>query len=217
MIESHSYPYSPRSGTVPGARLRVLASALVLGALLAACAPVAVRPTANVDGDALQAAREASLAAQTQWSFTGRVALSQGKEGGSGRIEWAQRGEDFDIRLSAPITRQSWRLVGNGGQVRLEGLDGGAREGADAEALLLDATGWRVPVKAMAAWVRGLRADGPANLRFDPQGRPAALDQQGWNVEYRDWSDAEPSLPARVFARRDQATVRLVIDRWQSP
>ena len=204
---------------VAGRRSCLLMPAL-LALWLSACAPMAVRPTGPIDSElalAAQAQREAALAEQPDWSFSGRVALSQGKEGGSGRIDWVQRGAEFDIRLAAPITRQSWRLHGQGGQVRLEGLDGGVREGSDAEALLLAATGWRIPVDAMARWVRGARAPGAATLEFDPSLRPAMLHQQGWDVDYRQFDSAEPALPTKVFARQGEASVRLVIDRWSAP
>jgi outer membrane lipoprotein LolB len=192
-------------------------SALVLLlVLLSACAPVPPRPQLPGD-DATQSARETILGARPSWSFTGRMALSQGGNGGSARIVWVQDGADFDIRLSAPITRQSWRLRQYQGKVSLEGLDGGLRQGVDAEALLLEASGWRIPVKAMAAWVRGMRAPGAAQLSFDPQGLPATLAQDGWAVEYRAWFPLTPALPAKVFARQGQASVRLIVETWDQP
>lgn len=193
-------------------------AAIIAGALslMAACAPVATRPAAVGNGDA-QDARERSLATVRDWSFSGRVAVSQAGEGGSARIDWTQHGADFDIRLAAPVTRQSWRLSRRGGHARLEGLEGGPREGDDAEALLHEATGWQLPVDTLAAWVRGVRAGPDASLSSDPQGRPALIGEQGWTVEYRDWDSGAPALPLRVFARKDPASVRLVIDRWSAP
>jgi outer membrane lipoprotein LolB len=184
--------------------------------LLSACAPVATRPSAAGDADA-QAARERILVTTTDWSFSGRVAVSQAGEGGSARIDWTQRGADFDIRLAAPVTRQSWRLSRRDGRARLEGLDGGPREGRDAEALLLEATGWQLPVDTLAAWVRGVRAGAGARLSSDALGRPALIGEQGWTVEYRSWDSRLPALPLRVFARKDSASVRLVIDQWSAP
>jgi outer membrane lipoprotein LolB len=187
---------------------------LVLG--LAACAPVATRVPAPGDAGA-QVARERLLAATVDWSFSGRLAVSQAGEGGSARIDWTQHGADFDIRLAAPVTRQSWRLSRHAGRARLEGLEGGPREGADAEVLLREATGWQLPVDSLAAWVRGARAGPGATLASDPQARPALIGEQGWTVEYRAWDDGNPALPLRVFARKDAASVRLVIDRWSTP
>ena len=196
-------------------RAPLAAASMLLAVLLAGCAPVAPRPPAVAD-EAAQAAREAALAQLPDWGFRGRVALSQGSNGGNAGIRWRQRGADFDIELSAPITRQSWRLRSQGAQVVIQGLEGGPRTGDDAEALLLAATGWRIPVAAMSAWARGARAPGPAEFGSDAQARPATLRQQGWLIEYREWFPGEPALPRKVFARQDDASVRLVVEAWDA-
>jgi outer membrane lipoprotein LolB len=185
--------------------------------LLAACAPVPPRPAAVADA-AAQQAREAALAARPDWGFRGRVAISQGENGGNAGIRWRQRGSDYDIELSAPITRQSWRLASRAGRVTLSGLEDGERSGGDAEALLLEATGWRIPVAAMSSWARGARGQGSvAEFGSDPEGRPATLVQDGWTIEYRGWFAGEPPLPQRVFARQGEASVRLVVEAWDAP
>lgn len=192
--------------------------AAILWAMLivTACAPVPTRSPA-VGDEALQAAREIELAKDSSWSLVGRLAISQGNNGGNARIEWQQAGADFDIRLSAPITGQSWRLRKTGGKATLEGLDGGIREGADAESLFLEATGWPIPLTSMSDWVRGARAVGASELSFNPHGLPATLAQNGWSVEFKGWSAGTPALPEKIFARKADASVRLVIERWESP
>lgn len=199
----------------------------VLGAafLLAGCAGIAPRtplpPAERAAALAHQQAREAMLAAHPDWDLGGRVALSNGSRGGSGRIEWQQRGARFGVSLSAPVTRQSWRLSGGGGQALLEGLDGGARRGDDPEALLREATGWEIPVAALASWVRGVPApaNGAARLQFDGEGRLSRLQQDGWTLDYAGW-ELHPGfgveLPMRVTAERESARVRLVVDAWRA-
>lgn len=191
--------------------------ALALLAALGACAPAPVRSGPDAALLAAQSAREAALSERPDWGLVGRLAVSAGADGGSGRIEWRQRGEDFEISLAAPVTRRSWRLVSEGGLARLEGLDGGTLEGADARRLLAEATGWDIPVRSLAAWARGARAPGAARIEFGPDGRPALIEQQGWTVEYRDWLPGDEALPRRVFASRDGASVRLVVEAWESP
>jgi outer membrane lipoprotein LolB len=186
--------------------------------LLVAC----VRAPVRIDADAgLMAGlelREAQLAGQPDWRLVGRIAVSDGSDGGSGRIHWLQRGEQIDIRLSAPVSRQSWRLAGEPGSVVLEGLDTGTRWGTDAEALLYEATGWLIPLRDMAHWARGARGAGGAEVSFDAGGRPSLIEQGGWVIEYRDWLEGtEPALPRRVFAERGQARVRLIVERWETP
>ena len=200
------------------------AAALAACVLLAGCAGQPVRELPLHAGTAAelqaQAARVAALQAHPQWSLQGRVAVSNGRDGGSGRMEWEQDGPRFAVSLSAPITRQSWRLSGDVASARLEGLDGGPREGHDAERLLQDATGWVIPVGALSSWLRGIPApDLPAAvLQFGNDGRLARIGQGGWTIDYAGWQPHAgfgADLPRRLNATRDDAKVRLVVDSWQ--
>ena len=206
------------------------ACVLALIGLLASCASYAPRrslPPALVDQQAIVAAERADeerrlwLDEHRQWSFEGRVAISNAGKGGSGRIDWKQDGAGYVVSLSAPVTRQSWRLTGDThSQVgTLEGLEGGAREGEDAEALLLAATGWEIPVNALADWVLGRAAAGyPVESRtYSAEGRPQTLGQAGWKIDYVEWhppQPGQPAVPKRIEAAHDSAKVRLLIDRW---
>jgi len=200
-------------------RLR-LPPLLLLLLFLSACAshrPLA--PAAGVWPDpvfwATQAAREAELATRSDWRLRGRAAFANGREAATVQIDWRQRGADFEIQLLAPVTGRSLRLTGRPGWARLDGLEGGPREAADAEHLLREATGWALPVAQFPAWVRGMRGAGPvAELAFDAEGRPLGWQQAGWRLEYRDWWPGEPPLPRRLFAGRDALSVRIVVSEW---
>ena len=94
---------------------------------------------------AAQQAREQRLQALPMLAFSGRVALSNGRSGGSGRIEWQLSGDRYEVTLSAPVSRQSWRLSGDSSGARLEGHGHGVLEDRDAEALLRRAANTRPP------------------------------------------------------------------------
>lgn len=203
---------------------------LALAASLAACAPARMvrepLPTLSAQelaqAQAQQRAHEAAIAAMPDWSLQGRVALSNGRNGGSGGIEWRQHGASYEVALSAPVTRQSWRLSGDADSARIEGLEGGPRSGSDAQTLLRETTGWEIPVAALSSWVRGARADenafGAATLSYAADGRLARLEQGGWVVDYGAWQPAGgagTALPTRLNAERGQARVRLVVDGWE--
>lgn len=194
---------------------RPLPALALLLLLLAGCARAPLRgPDAELL--AAQSGREAALARIDHWRLSGRLAVSGEGEGGSGRIDWEQRGEAYTIELSAPVSRQSWRLSGDASGARLEGHGHGPLEDRDAEALLRRAAGWSMPLARLQAWVRGARTRGRAEIAFGPEGLPALLQQAGWRIEYRNWGEVEGlSLPVRVFAESGQRRVRLVIDRWE--
>ena len=197
-------------------RLRVACSAMVAIALSACASRPARDALPPIDGSpqAHQAAREQILAARPDWSMSGRLAIANGKDGGNGRIEWMQSGARFDVALSAPVTRQQWRVTGGEGTALLEGLDGGPRSGPDAEQLVFEATRWRIPVDALVQWVRG-RASPGAAVEFAADGRLRRLTDAGWVVDYADWRDVGGvELPGRVEARQGDARVRLIVDDW---
>lgn len=205
-------------------RLLNLFAPLVAAMLLAGCVSQPTRvPSVPVD-EAQARAQDERRAALTEWALSGRIAVSNGKQGGSGRIDWQQSGDRYAVSLSAPVTRQSWRLSGDESGGRLEGIEGGPREGADIEALLREATGWNIPVRALADWVRGVGADasrfGEARIVYGEGNRPVRLAQAGWVIDYAQWqADAAagqaPVLPARLTATQGEAKVRLIVDEWK--
>ncbi len=197
--------------------------------MLGACSSLAPRQslpkeTMSTTATAAEEARLAVLDAQPDWTFQGRVAISKGRSGGNGRIDWQQQGDGYRISLSAPVTRQSWQLSGGTDRpVRLEGLEGGPRSGDDAGDVLQQATGWQIPVEQLPRWVRGQPAAGaqaPDYMGYDAAtGLPRMLRQQGWRIDYLDWypADAErPALPRRIEAVNGDAKVRLIVDEWSA-
>lgn len=189
---------------------------LALVLVLVGCAGAPRRPALPADDLLLvQAAREAQLARHADWRLSGRIAVSDGRDGGSGQITWIQRGERYEITLNAPVSRRSWRLVGEPGHARLEGLDGGPFSSDSAEALLQEHLDWTVPLSDLAAWVRGIRAPGSALIRFADSGLPERMEQGGWSIDYRSFDQAlDPPMPSRVFATRGERRVRLQVGDW---
>ena len=196
---------------------RLLYLGAAAGLLLAACAPVPVRKPADDAARAAQAAREQQLSGVDRWTLEGHLAVSDGRDGGSGSLRWTQDGQRYDFELRAPITGKSFRLSGGPDGALLEGIEGGPLHGPDAEALMRKALGWEVPLDDLRAWVLGLRAAGAdAELRFGEHDLPSLLVQDGWTVDYRAWDQVhQPPLPQKVFASRPPYKVKLSIDSFQ--
>ncbi len=210
-------------------------AALAAGLALAGCQAFPARTDAVLADPALisraqvlLAQREAALGLSPgaacdgpAWGLSGRAALSNGREGGSGRIDWRQGGGATEVVLSAPVTRQSWTLAAGPGGASLDGVPNGPLRGNDASRLLHETTGWHIPVGALGCWLRGARADarahGEATVAFGPDLRPVRLEQAGWTVEFSDWIEGAAggqALPGRIQAQRGEDRVRLLVDRW---
>lgn len=210
--------------------MRSTLAALLAGIALAGCRTMATMPAAAPDpatADAAQQSRTAALGlaagdcAAPGWAMAGRVALSNGRDGGSGQLEWTQGGGNTRMLLSAPITRQHWILDVGARGATLHGVPNGPLQGSDAAQLLRDASGWDIPVAALGCWLRAAAADaaafGPAQIAYDADLLPLRLQQDGWVVDFSGWKPDPFSrlpMPSRVNAQRGDNRVRLVVDRW---
>ena len=193
-----------------------LGAGMALALLLGACAGQKLRPVA-ADAESLrrQTEREQALRAHPAWQLQGRIGVSDGRDGGSGTLDWRQQGDAFRFSVHAPVTGKTWVLSGDTTQARLEGLREQALESANATTLLERELGWQVPVTELVDWVRGMRAPGSARVEFRPDGLPARIEQAGWTVEFPAYDTAfSTPLPSRVFASKGAYKVRLAIREW---
>lgn len=192
---------------------------LAVLALLAACAPRTVRPPASADvarAEQALSARESQLFERDRFDLAGRIAISDGKDGGSGRFDWQQRGRAYSLRFAAPVGARSWRLEAQPGQALLIESNGAVRVADSAEQLLQRELRWQLPSEAMRYWVLGMRAPGAdSELEFDADGQLAVLRQSGWEIHYREFDlRQDPPLPRKLYARSGEHQVRISVREW---
>lgn len=150
------------------------------------------------------------------WTLQGRLAVNRDGQGWNASLRWAQQLDAYHIDLSGPFGQGAAELQGNGQHMRAQ-LAGEefVREGDPAQ-LMNQAVGWDVPVTSLRYWVLGLADPSqPAVRRWDPYGRPVALEQMGWVIEYtRHREDAVAPLPTRLTATRGEWRFKLIVDEW---
>lgn len=194
---------------------------LVFASLLLAACQSAVKPDNDVANLQRQVEREAVLQKQDHWSFRGRVAISDGNQAGTVKMFWQQKGGQFDIEISLPVSNQKYRLLNDGQQVRLESYGVTPIEGDSAEAVLMQVTGWRIPFDDLQLWLRGMRSENSTVIEFSPSGLPATFREKGWLVDYRGWNVGAMPMPMKVFASTNingkNTSVRLQVETWDSP
>jgi len=201
------------------------ARALLIAGVLLTLAGCATRPRAMSGDPAFEQAAEQRLSryesasfAQPNFSLRGRIGVSNGKDAGSAQFVWEQEDQRFDFTLEVSITGKRYALRGREGAVELVDAEGQVRTGFNAEQLLLEATGWRVPVAELRYWIRATRAPGAqARLKFAQDGRLLQLRQSGWLVEYQRWQDDSVlPVPLKMQASSGKNRVRVVIREWRS-
>ena len=194
---------------------------LITGLLLltTACAPFwQSKPV--TPAETLWQQREAKLQQLDVWSFRGRTLIQQDKEGWNAGVSWQQNKDTFQIRLSGPFAQGAVELSGDAQQVEMLTSDGDKYTAETPEQLLEEVLGWRLPVSALRDWVRGLPYSGePVTLReIDDNGHLLALHQAGWQVEFLRYVPfAGQQVPDKIFIKRDDLSVRLVVSGWKQP
>jgi outer membrane lipoprotein LolB len=102
--------------------------------------------------------------------------------------------------------------------VEMRAAEGGVFYADDAETLLYDHTGWRLPVSGLRLWVMGL-PDGNreiSQLRFDEIGRIQLLEQYHWQIQYLQYRQVGMrDLPRKISLQNDKLKLRIVIDQWE--
>lgn len=190
---------------------RRLAGVAVLCLVLAACATREQRPAG-----AWLDERAAWFDAHPDWSITGRVGLHDGERGGSLGFTWHAEGEEHRIHLRTTAGGEQWRLRFSPGSAVLRGSEVGMLTGISPDPLVEEAVGWPIPVRALSWWIRGLVPPDGGDPRFAEDGTLAGVTDPLWTLDYKHFDQVEGRLlPARLEARSDRYTVRIVIADWR--
>jgi len=195
--------------------------------LLVACATIPDRPPVSNPEQVFQTHRE-RLTPVERWHIRGRMALRTDSEGWQASLVWDRQGARHQLDFTGPLGRGHLRLTSDSGGAHLRDSDNNTARAATVEALVLQATGHRLPLDELQYWVRGLPAPGTVQRQeLDAWGRLARLDQQRWRIEFLDYTRrGNLELPSRLFARREPdpgnadnglretIEVRLAIEHW---
>lgn len=160
-----------------------------------------------------------SVRAQTDWTLTARIAAHNVDDGWSGKLYWQQGVDTYRVSFNAPFGQGGLQLNGGPQQVEMRTSDGQSRMAADAESLLLQQFGWRLPLNSLRYWVRGIpvpKSDTVPLLAFNEAGQLNRMQQSRWQIEYPAYRKVgELMLPRKVYLENKDLSVRLVIDRWE--
>lgn len=189
----------------------------VAGSLVTACSPLARRAVEDPAAVRAYEARHAALAAIDRWEITGRLAITDGAEGGSGALNWVQQPHSTRMSFRGALGQGHWELESNPQGAILRLADGSVYQAPDVAALVAAHVGWNVPVDALAWWVRGLAAgDSWDERRLDEAGRMQRLRESGWVVDFDRYRDDEgTAVPSRLTARHGDYAVKLVVREWR--
>ena len=172
------------------------AAFLLAAALVGGCAQVEIRPPAG----------------PLEFDLAGRIAARYGAESFAGNFAWRHARSGDEMLITTPFGQGVARILRQGEAVLLTTAEPREYRAEDAEALTERVLGFRLPLLGLADWVRGRAADGtPARTEYSADGKLAKLEQNGWRVEYQDYTGA---LPARMRLLYQGIELRLAITQW---
>lgn len=187
------------------ALLRSIVLFLVAG-LLISCAGTQVKLT-----DSFDLSGRDYLYNKTDWSFSGRIAVSDKKDSFSASIDWSHSGERDEIKLAGPLGQGSTRIIITKLDVVIDYGDRRVQYFGDVDDVVSRQLGVLVPVSALRYWVRGL---------VRPKTEYDLIDngflQSNWAVEYRQMQLVGANeLPRKIRIEQSAAKLKLIIDVWQ--
>ncbi len=181
------------------------AAALLLALALAGCASSPPVPPSQ---------RAMPLA--PSWTMQGRIGVKTDEQSLSGQIRWQHRTDSDEVLLTSPLGQGIARIERNADGVMLEVPNQQVRRAPDAESLTQDALGYGLPVSGMTWWVQARPAPGsPFEATQDDEGRMTQLRQDGWVIDYLQYSAETPLRPRKLVVSREGLVIRLVTDDWQ--
>jgi outer membrane lipoprotein LolB len=167
---------------------------------------------------ALAAAGCAELTARApgervEFELTARFAARYGDEAASGQLAWRHDAARDEVLISSPLGQGVARVTRQAAGATLETAEERRYVAADAETLTEQVLGFRLPLKGLADWVRARPApDSPARTEYTAEGRLAALEQQGWRIEYQAY---QAGRPARMRLHYPGLELRIAISEWK--
>ncbi len=184
-------------------------TALVIGSLLAGCSslPPSVMPARELIGNFALEAR-----------FALRVSLpEQAPQSSGGRLSWRHKNGDNHVLLSNPLGYGVAEIDTTPARSRLRSADGKTYESPDADALIEEVTGQRLPITPLPAWLLGRPNNQSAQIERDERQRPTRLREDGWQIDYSYDDETPGALPTRLtLSRNQEIELRLRIEEWKA-
>jgi len=186
---------------------------IALTALLSGCSQLQQQPAERPAALGSWAEYVAYMETLQHWQLLGKAGIRTAQQSDSAGFSWRQNLDHYDISLFGPFNAQAARIKGDNQQVSLE-ADGQTWRAHSPEALLEQHLGWQLPVRDLAWWIRGLPAPGSVFSETRKNDRLASLQQQGWKISYRRYSD-DNRHPEKLILQRDNLRITLVIHEWK--
>lgn len=186
---------------------------LILLELAGCVTQPAIRPASD---SATHTQHLTSLAQIQAFALKGRIAVNTNGKGYSGSVNWAHQPDKDVLDVFTPLGGQAAHIVKSATEVSLTNAKGETVSAQSIEALTEKTLGWRLPLNGLSDWAVGRPTAAPiTHQAWDELGRLTQLEQQGWRVEYGQYTPyLHTALPQKITLRNQNLQLRLVIEQW---
>jgi len=173
------------------------------------------KPVEPVNWQATKLQRQAI----NSWELRGRLGIQTEHNGGSLDINWKQDGNDYVIRLLAPMGQGTYRIHGDKYSVSIKMPNGKTRYIDQPNQMFNEALGVSLPLDALKDWVRGIPASSLTldYAKWDDKGLLQVVRQEGWHVEMGNNFGETLAMPYKIYIDREdmpELDIRLVLRQW---
>jgi len=196
--------------------VRALAALGLVCSMLAGCVSTPHRPSAPTTPSSWSE-RRSQLQQLPDFALTGRVAIAAGNEGFNARLQWQQREAQSEVALQGPLGVGGVHIRTDGGALSVTTTRGESLDSAAAHAELNSRLGFDPPLASLRYWLLGVPDPATQAMEtLNPQGRLAGLGQDGWQIDYPAYTEAQgDQLPQRITLHHGDVRIRLIVDHWQ--
>lgn len=184
---------------------------------LSGCASLPGKAPRGAPNDAAWQLRRAQLEKLADWELQGRVGIINGKDGGSGSMDWKQQGASMAFSFRGPFGAGALQVQGDANALRVRSSRGDDFITTDPELDISQRLRIPLPVLSMRYWMLGLPDPNAAFTKtVDAQGHLVILEQRGWRVDYQGYATVDGyDLPTRLQIERDSVHIKVAVNEWQ--
>jgi outer membrane lipoprotein LolB len=192
--------------------------AILLLLFISGCSltPSVAPPAAN-QAELLWQQHQKSLKNLKKWRLNASLSVTKNKQNWIIRVLWDQDGDNYTLRLNAPLGQGAALLTGTKDGVIMRTGNNDTFKAKSADELVVQALNMELPIENLYYWIRGIPAPDHRTLPYDlyQNGHLHNLEQSGWSVEYSPYVEAENIfLPKKIYLDHKDIEVKIVITKW---
>lgn len=150
------------------------------------------------------------------WRIRGKIGYQSQQDSGSAYVDWVQSRDSFHITLTGPLGQGTTIISGNAQGAKLESNKDGVHFAESPEQLLLDHTGFALPVSDMYHWIKGMpSSSNNEKITLSTENTLQQLQQGDWVIDYSNYQPhLDNLLPTRIKIKGRDLKITLVVKEW---